>query len=150
MNNTYLLTVQPTFSQAHQHQLSTLIKRNTVLPYLSISHSYSLIISCQSKQPVGIDLEYIRPRSTKLQTYIINENRLLSHHIKDSNEITLVAWIIKESCYKVLSEGNCPSDLLITSYNNDTFTVTSNKHKYRGTIYHTVPEYLFAIAHLIN
>ncbi len=62
--------------------------------YFSISHSNDIVIVCFDKFPVGLDLEYIKPRNlVKLSAYFKKQFNSLDDFYK--------FWTLKEAAYKL-------------------------------------------------
>jgi 4'-phosphopantetheinyl transferase len=70
--------------------------------YISISHSGELAAAAVSKSfPVGIDIEMIRDRVTRVAGRFLNEEELTSIDAADHLEKLHVYWGAKESLYKL-------------------------------------------------
>ena len=70
--------------------------------FISISHSKNMVAVMVAKQNLGIDIEQITPRTTKVRHKFLTGNEL--DWCKDDIEHTLV-WTVKEAAYKLIGSG---------------------------------------------
>ena len=70
--------------------------------FISISHSKNMVAVMVAKQNLGIDIEQITPRTTKVRHKFLTGNEL--DWCKTDIEHTLV-WTVKEAAYKLIGSG---------------------------------------------
>ena len=70
--------------------------------FISISHSKNMVAVMLAKSNLGIDIEQISPRTTKVRHKFLTGNEL--DWCKTDIEHTLV-WTVKESAYKLIGSG---------------------------------------------
>lgn len=70
--------------------------------FISISHSKNMVTVMLAKSNLGIDIEQISPRTTKVRHKFLTGNEL--DWCKTDIEHTLV-WTVKESAYKLIGSG---------------------------------------------
>jgi phosphopantetheinyl transferase len=70
--------------------------------FISISHSKNMVAVMLAKSNLGIDIEQISPRTTKVRHKFLTGNEL--DWCKTDIEHTLV-WTVKESAYKLIGNG---------------------------------------------
>ena len=96
----------------HMQQLelpdSTILYKENGQPYLdcedvfiSISHSYPYAAFAWSQKPVGIDLEQIKSKITRVKGKFLNDNEMQWLPTVDEQEYLTVIWAIKEALYKL-------------------------------------------------
>jgi 4'-phosphopantetheinyl transferase len=77
-----------------------LIKDNTY--NLSISHSRDLTsVLLSEKKKVGIDVEYMSHRISKIESRFINENEMVTRDISKQKYHLYIHWCAKEALYKI-------------------------------------------------
>ena len=102
--------------------------------YISISHSgdYAVVIISES-QPVGIDIEQISKRITKVKNRFLSDGELNSVSGNDELEKCCIYWCAKEALYKLYGKEKLDfkENILIEPFSNNTevsFTgIISNK-----------------------
>ena len=70
--------------------------------FISISHSKNMVAVMVAKQNLGIDIEQITARTTKVRHKFLTGNEL--EWCKTDTEHTLV-WTVKEAAYKLIGSG---------------------------------------------
>lgn len=74
--------------------------------HFNVSHSGSLVLCALSDQPVGVDLELIRPRREGLPTYIFKAEELERYRTLGGDwPAFYTLWTEKESILKYTGEG---------------------------------------------
>ena len=107
--------------------------------YSSLAHSAGCGVIAVSARPVGIDMEFVRPRTyerelaravaTKREYAVL---RSMSH-VRNTYDLTTRAWVIKEAARKVLRDPRPyhPRELCIESCCDTTCSVYDKKNDAR-------------------
>jgi 4'-phosphopantetheinyl transferase len=95
--------------------------------HFNISHSGQWVVSAISSQPVGIDVEVIRPYKLKIAQRFFSKEEYLDLMEKDENERVgyfFELWTLKESYLKALGKGlTMALNSFTVSKTGDTFRI---------------------------
>lgn len=107
--------------------------------FVSISHSPDMVAVMLSENNLGIDIEQIRPRTTKVRTKFLTGSEL--DWCKTDEEHTFV-WTIKEAAYKLIDNNLSHTEVEIIGKpdigNNFSCEVLLRKNGLRKMICHTI------------
>ncbi len=110
----------------NQQQMSKSLRKTLEkdFTYVSISHKEDRLVGIGSPLPCGIDIEKQAQKHPAFKDFVVS-----SAEAKIVNDPVL-AWSIKESCFKVFNDGYEIADFTILSKQNDIFQVCSSSHNY--------------------
>lgn len=107
--------------------------------FISISHSPNMVAVMLSGNKLGIDIEQIRPRTTKVRTKFLTVAEF--DWCKTDEEHTFV-WTVKEAAYKLIDNNLLHTEVEIIGKpdisNNFSCEVLLRKNKLRNMICHTI------------
>jgi 4'-phosphopantetheinyl transferase EntD len=85
--------------------------------YVSASHSGAWYVVVASGRPVAVDIERLRRRHSAFDAFVASasEHSLLP----EVEHLPVVAWSVKEACYKLCRTHTEPSQHVITSRVSD-------------------------------
>jgi 4'-phosphopantetheinyl transferase len=86
--------------------------------YISISHSHEFSSICISNQPIGIDLEILKPKTLTIAPRFMNVNHLENLTETEKLEKATVVWGVKESVFKLKNQKGIsfPNHISETSF----------------------------------
>lgn len=95
--------------------------------HCSLAHSSGWGVGAVALEPVGVDIERVRPRSRELLAHISNaaEIDLIAHASPSDPDVLVTIWTLKEAVLKGIGVGfQIPaSDVQICAYDNPNFTI---------------------------
>lgn len=92
--------------------------------YVSISHKGNRLVGLGSIKPCGIDIERQSYKHAAFNEFVLNVSEI--EIIKNP----ILAWTVKESCYKVKNDGYEPSDFIIFNLAVNNYSVSSTNFSY--------------------
>ena len=97
-------------------------------PFTSISHKNDRLVGLGSAKPCGIDIEERRTRHPSFKNFVIGSAE------QNIIEDPILAWSIKEACFKIFNDGYEAADFRIVFRRQDNFTVLSEHCRYQVNI----------------
>ena len=97
-------------------------------PFISISHKNNRLVGLGSMQPCGIDIEERRTRHPSFKNFVIGSAE------QSIVEDPVLAWSIKEACFKILNDGYEAADFKIVSGRQARFMVLSKHYRYQASV----------------
>lgn len=131
----YGITESPLF-EYNEHGKPAIIGHPDI--HFNLSHCKHAAVCVLSTQPVGIDVESIRPFKESLAQYAMSDSELQQiHAATDSATEFIRLWTMKESALKLLGTG----------ISNDLKTVLATHPDFRFNT-HTTPHYVYTVCSL--
>jgi len=91
--------------------------------FISISHSRNLVAVATGSQEIGIDLEFLNPKLSKIATRFVHIDDQTEAFFNELENLQML-WTAKESIYKLIGERGISfkEDILISDFDNITYT----------------------------
>lgn len=114
-------------SIAVKHQVRAELEK--LYPFTSFSDKSDRFIGVGCNTPCGIDIELLTTKHPSFADFVMSA----AEHNKVNDPI--MAWSIKESCYKIFNDGYEPSDFIILEVNSQYAIVQSKNYKYSVSLW---------------
>lgn len=101
--------------------------------FVSLSHSYGVVMCAFSDTPIGVDIELVKKRRKSVESRVFTDGEIsLVDSAEDEDKAFILLWTLKESYLKAIGTGFADNAKEIEFYSLE-MPIKSNKPEYTFT-----------------